>query len=47
MPKNCSQDVTRVVNYIDSVYAAGDEKQIQTLKDMFGLGDLEFDDFAA
>lgn len=47
MAKNCSRDITRVVDYIDSVYEAGNEKQIQNLKDMFGLGDLEFDDFAA
>ncbi|KAJ5191835.1 Peptidase S28 [Penicillium cinerascens] len=47
MAKNCSRDVTRVVDHIDSVYEAGNEKDIQDLKDMFGLGDLEFDDFAA
>jgi len=47
MAKNCSSDVTRVVNYIDTVHTVGNEKQMQKLKDMFGLGDLEFDDFAA
>lgn len=47
MPKNCSKDVESVVNYIDSVYASRNEKKIQELQDMFGLGDLEFDDFAA
>ncbi|KAJ6107262.1 Peptidase S28 [Penicillium sp. IBT 18751x] len=47
MPKNCSKDVERVVDHIDSVFASGNEKKIQNLKDMFGLGDLEFDDFAA
>jgi hypothetical protein len=47
MAKNCSKDVERVVDHIDSVYHSGNEKKIQKLKDMFGLGDLEFDDFAA
>lgn len=47
MAKNCSKDVERVVNHIDSVYQSGNEKKIQKLQDMFGLGDLEFDDFAA
>lgn len=36
-----------MIDYIDSVYEAGNERKIQKLKDMFGLGDLEFDDFAA
>ncbi|KAJ5570136.1 uncharacterized protein N7459_009566 [Penicillium hispanicum] len=48
MPKNCSTDLSRVVNYIDSLNNNGTEKQIQKLKDLFGLGDIEhFDDFAS
>lgn len=46
MAKNCSRDVERVIKHIDEVYESGNEKKIQKLKDMFGLGDLEFDDFA-
>jgi hypothetical protein len=47
MPKNCSRDVSRVVNYIDKVNKSGSEKQVQQLKELFGLGDIEhFDDFA-
>lgn len=46
MAKNCSADVSRVIDYIDSVNKSGDQQKIQDLKNMFGLGDLEFDDFA-
>lgn len=47
MPKNCSRDVSKVVDYIDQVNKSGSEKQVQQLKDLFGLGDIEhFDDFA-
>lgn len=47
MPANCSKDVSRVVNYIDKINKSGSEKQVQELKDLFGLGDIEhFDDFA-
>jgi hypothetical protein len=47
MPKNCSRDVSRVVNYIDGVNKSGSKKQVQQLKELFGLGDIEhFDDFA-
>lgn len=47
MPKNCSRDVSRVVNYIDTLNKSGSEKKLQQLKEMFGLGDIEhFDDFA-
>ncbi|KAJ5107885.1 Peptidase S28 [Penicillium angulare] len=48
MAKNCSQDVSRVVDYVDRVASAGTKEQQQKLKELFGLGDLEhFDDFAA
>jgi hypothetical protein len=47
MPQNCSKDISRVIDYIDNLAKAGNEKQLQSLKNMFGLGDLEhFDDFA-
>jgi hypothetical protein len=47
MPKNCSRDVSRVVDYIDKVNKSGSEKKVQQLKELFGLGDIEhFDDFA-
>lgn len=47
MPTNCSRDISRVVNYIDKINESGSEKQVQELKDLFGLGDIEhFDDFA-
>lgn len=48
MPKNCSKDVSRVVDYVDRVASSGTKEQQQKLKELFGLGDLEhFDDFAA
>jgi hypothetical protein len=48
MPKNCSKDLNRVVEYIDHVYESGDIERQQEIKEMFGLGDLKhFDDFAA
>ena len=47
MPANCSADISRVVDHIDSVYASGDQGKQQELKEMFGLGGLEYyDDFA-
>jgi hypothetical protein len=47
MPKNCSRDVSRVVDYIDKVNKSGSKKKVQQLKELFGLGDIEhFDDFA-
>lgn len=48
MPKNCSKDVNRVVEYIDHVYASGNIERQQEIKEMFGMGALKhFDDFAA
>ncbi|KAJ5174589.1 uncharacterized protein N7482_000466 [Penicillium canariense] len=48
MPKNCSRDISRVVDYIDGINKHGNEKKLQQLKEMFGLGDIEhFDDFAS
>ncbi|KAJ5730002.1 Peptidase S28 [Penicillium malachiteum] len=48
MAKNCSADVSRVVDYVDEIANSGTKEEQQTLKELFGLGDLEhFDDFAA
>lgn len=47
MPQNCSKDISRVIEYVDHIGKSGSENQVQKLKDLFGLGDLEhFDDFA-
>jgi hypothetical protein len=47
MPQNCSKDITRVIEYVDSIGKTGSKHQVQKLKDLFGLGDVEhFDDFA-
>ncbi|KAH7317225.1 peptidase S28 [Rhexocercosporidium sp. MPI-PUGE-AT-0058] len=48
MPKNCSADVSLVIEYIDNVLTTGTADQIYALKDSFGLGALEHnDDFAS
>ncbi|KAJ5732680.1 Peptidase S28 [Penicillium malachiteum] len=48
MAKNCSADVSRVVDYVDGIAKSGTEAEQQSLKELFGLGDLEhFDDFAS
>ncbi|KAI0666133.1 peptidase S28 [Trametes maxima] len=48
MPQNCSADIQAVIAHVDGVLASGDAAQIRTLKDAFGLADLEYnDDFAA
>lgn len=44
MAKNCSADVTLVINYIDNVLTTGTTAAKQALKDSFGLGALEHDD---
>ncbi|KAJ5217326.1 hypothetical protein N7468_010334 [Penicillium chermesinum] len=47
MPKNCSKDISRVVDYLDSVNASGDKQKLQKLYELFGLDDIDsFDDFA-
>ncbi|OJA11103.1 hypothetical protein AZE42_08867 [Rhizopogon vesiculosus] len=47
MPQNCSSDVQAVIFYLDGMYAVNDTAGIQTLKEAFGLGDVEHvDDFA-
>lgn len=47
MPQNCSNDVSLVVNYIDNVLTHGSAKEKQSLKDQFGFGPLQDDDFAS
>ncbi|KKA19721.1 serine peptidase [Rasamsonia emersonii CBS 393.64] len=44
LPANCSKDLSRVVDYIDSVLQSGNATAKQQLKDLFGLGALEHDD---
>ena len=47
MAKNCSADVSLVVDHVDSVLTNGTAAEILALKKMFGLQDLEHnDDFA-
>ncbi|OJA10423.1 hypothetical protein AZE42_08964 [Rhizopogon vesiculosus] len=44
---NCSSDIETVFAYLDRMYAVNDTAGIQTLKEVFGLGDLgHVDDFA-
>ncbi|KAF2756980.1 putative serine peptidase [Pseudovirgaria hyperparasitica] len=48
MPKNCSSDVTKVIDHIDNIGNTGTDDEQYALKEMFGLQDVEhFDDFAA
>lgn len=48
MPKNCSSDVSLVIDYIDGLKANGSTSEIAKVKAMFGLEDLEhYDDFGA
>jgi len=48
MAKNCSSDVTLVIDHIDQVLNNGTEDDISTLKEQFGLQGVEHnDDFAS
>lgn len=48
MPANCSSDVTKVIDYVDSVLLSNDSDAITALKAKFGLADLAHnDDFAS
>ena len=48
MPKNCSSDVTLVIDYIDGVLSKGTPSEISALKASFGLEGVEHnDDFAS
>lgn len=44
MPKNCSSDVEKVVDYVDGVLRLGTPKVKQALKEKFGLGGVVHDD---
>jgi hypothetical protein len=48
MARNCSIDVSRVVDHIDLVGATGSDEDKKKLQAMFGLAELEhYDDFAS
>lgn len=48
LPKNCSADSQLVIAHVNQVLESGTPKEVQALKDMFGLGAVEYsDDFAA
>ncbi|KAJ1307848.1 hypothetical protein OPQ81_001929 [Rhizoctonia solani] len=47
MPKNCSADVQKVVNYIDTTFTFGTCSQIQKLKETLGMGNLSHVDDVA
>lgn len=46
-PKNCTKDLTAVIDYVDHILLNGTPKKKQELKDKFLLGDLEDADFAS
>jgi hypothetical protein len=41
MATNCSSDITRVIDYMDSVLEFGTPSQVNELKTMFGMQDVE------
>ena len=45
MPKNCSRDLSNVINYIDNTLTKGSQREQYELKQKFGLGSLQNDDF--
>jgi hypothetical protein len=48
MAQNCSHDITRVIDYVDTVGANGTNAEKKSLQARFGLGGLEhYDDFAS
>lgn len=48
MAANCSSDVTKVIDYVDSVLLSDDTDAITALKTQFGLAGVEHnDDFAS
>jgi hypothetical protein len=44
MPKNCSKDISLVIDYMDDVLMTGSAKNKTDLKTIFGLQDIEHDD---
>lgn len=47
LPQNCSTDLVKVINHIDSILTGSSESAKDELKKKFMLGDLKDDDFAA
>ncbi|CAE6424059.1 unnamed protein product [Rhizoctonia solani] len=47
MPKNCSADVQKVVNYVDTTFTFGTRTQIQKLKETLGMGNMSHVDDVA
>lgn len=45
MPQNCSQDFVRIAQHVGDTLIAGDSVEVSHLKDIFGTGALEDDDF--
>lgn len=47
MPKNCSADISRVIDHLDSVLTFGSKSEVHKLKAQFGLEGVQHnDDFA-
>ncbi|OBT76301.1 hypothetical protein VF21_03345 [Pseudogymnoascus sp. 05NY08] len=46
MPQNCSQDFVRIAQHVGDTITTGDPAEVAHLKDMFGTGALNDDDFA-
>ncbi len=44
LPKNCSTDVSAVIEYVDGVLKNGTDSDKKSLKEKFGLGAVEHDD---
>jgi hypothetical protein len=44
MPKNCSKDLSLVIDYMDDILMTGNAQNKTDLKTMFGLQDVEHDD---
>jgi hypothetical protein len=44
MPRNCSKDVSLVIDYVDEVLINGSEANKTSLKTLFGLEAVEHDD---
>lgn len=44
MPRNCSRDFERIVNYVDGLITAGNVTEISKIKVAFGLQGLPHDD---
>lgn len=48
MPKNCSKDVSLVIDYMDNILTHGNKNAVTALKTKFGLESVEHnDDFMA